>query len=123
MELKITPLKQLGENVFGKTFELTARSTRDYLLAYRKAGSVSGNHYHEGKSEGKNPEQLILVSGEAEIYAKDINTGEEHTERVNAPTLISIGAFILHTVTAITDISFFELNSLEEHKADTKRFS
>ncbi len=120
MELKITPITKLGENEFGKTFEFTTRATKGYLLAYRKAGSVSGNHYHEGKSEGKNPEQLILVSGEAEIYGRDINTGKELKEKVSAPTLISIGAYILHTVTAITDISFFELNSLEEHKADTK---
>lgn len=117
-KVKTTPLKELGKDQRGATYELSTRSTEGFLLAYRKAGSISGNHWHEGTSANKDPEILLLTSGKIEIYAKDLETNEEQTLTLEAPQKIEIGAKVLHTVTAITDCSFLEFNSLEDHKKD-----
>lgn len=119
MNLSIEQLNLLGENENGATFSLETRTASAFVFAQRKAGSVSGNHYHKGDSAGKNPEILILTAGSASLYAKDLTSNEEREMVIEAPTKVEIGANVLHTVTAITDISFLELNSIEEHKKDT----
>jgi len=112
---------ELGEDDRGSTHELDARETPKYLLAYRKKGAVSGNHYHAGVSAGKNPEQLLLISGEAQLDVEDLASGKSESLTLEAPVLVEIPAHVIHTVTALTDISFLEFNSLEEHQRDTHR--
>lgn len=117
--IKIESVNLIGSNDSGSTYELQKLQPEGYLLAYRKKGSISGNHYHEGKSKGKSPEKLLLISGKANIYGKNISTNEEFNKNVEAPVFIKISPMIIHTVTALTDISFIEFNSLDEHKNDT----
>lgn len=119
-KVKITEISLLGENERGATYELFTRSTKGFLLAYRKAGSISGNHWHQGKSKTKNPEILLLLSGKINLYCKDLETREEKSYELEAPIKAEIFANVLHTVTAITNCSFLEFNSLKEHKEDCK---
>jgi len=95
--------------------------TGEFLLVYRNAGSVSGQHYHKGISAGKNPEDMLLVQGSASFHWKDLTTNEEATIILTAPTRVIIKANIWHELTAITDIVFLELNSLKDGSEDTYR--
>ena len=91
----------------------------EFLLVYRKEGSISGQHYHKGASKGKNPEQMILVQGALMMQWKNILTQQNGTLRVEAPAKVTIEANVWHEVKALTDIIFIELNSLAEGSEDT----
>ncbi len=119
-KVQIERLKPFANDKRGRTYELPGGVADGHLLAFRKAGSVSGNHWHEGRSKGKDPEILLLVSGEIELMARDLKTNEELKVAVEAPARITIHPNVLHTLTANTDCCFLEFNSLEEHKADVK---
>ncbi len=118
-KLEIKPINLLSENNNGATYTLAGGATEGYLLAFRKQGSVSGNHWHEGKSKGKNPERIILVRGSFSLYVKDLDTEKTSTQVIKAPLEILIYPRLLHTLTALEDCAFLECNSVEEHKADT----
>jgi hypothetical protein len=118
-KLEIQPIDLLSTNNRGATYTLSGGTVEGYLLAFRTKGSVSGNHWHEGKSKGKNPERLILVSGSFKLDVTDLDTGEEASHALVAPVEVKIYPRLLHTLTALEDSAFLECNSLEEHKADT----
>ncbi len=115
----ISELDLLGEDERGASYEFKTRPTSGFLMATRKKGSKSGNHWHQGKSATKNPEILLLVYGEILLETKNITTGEEDSMVVKGPKKIEIYPNILHTLTSQTDCCFLEFNSLEEHKVDT----
>ena len=116
----IIDLQLLGTDERGSSYELKIRQTDGFLLANRKKGSVSGNHWHEGKSKSKNPEILLLISGKMLLEIKDLETNEVYKETLNGPVQVEIYPMALHTLTALEDCIFLECNSLEEHKRDTK---
>ena len=95
--------------------------TGEFLLVYRNAGTISGQHYHSGVSANKNPEDMLLVQGNIELHWKDIKSELEETIQVNAPSRVLIPAGIWHEVKALTDIVFIELNSLADGIEDTHR--
>ncbi len=119
--VRVIPLKIAAEDGRGSNVAVSIRSTTDLLLITRKKGTVSGEHFHEGKSPEKDPETHILISGEIELYCKSLKTGEIFREVILAPCLIEIPTNVWHKVTALTDITFLELNSIEQHKRDTVR--
>ena len=95
--------------------------TGEFLLVYRKAGTISGQHYHKGKSPGKNPEEMLLVQGSITMNWKNLQTNVSDTITIEAPSRVIIEANVWHEVKALTDIIFIELNSLEEGSEDTYR--
>jgi dTDP-4-dehydrorhamnose 3,5-epimerase-like enzyme len=95
--------------------------TGEFLLVYRKAGTISGQHYHKGISAGKNPEDMLLVQGSAILHWKDLKTNKEETVTMTAPARVLINANVWHELTAVTDIVFVELNSLADGSEDTHR--
>ena len=95
--------------------------TGEFLLVYRKAGTISGQHYHKGKSAGKNPEEMLLVQGSITMNWKNLGTEEQGTITIEAPSRVIIEANVWHEVKALTDIIFIELNSLVEGSEDTYR--
>tara|TARA_B100000780_G_C21123893_1_gene455568 strand:+ start:2114 stop:2485 length:372 start_codon:yes stop_codon:yes gene_type:complete len=117
--VEIKPLDLIGENEKGRTFGFETLARTGFIFAERKKGSVNGNHYHKGISEGKNPEILLLTSGKIELEVKEVNGNESQKHILDAPLLLEFKPFTIHTVTALTDIQFLEFNSIEEHKADT----
>ena len=95
--------------------------TGEFLLVYRKAGTISGQHYHKGKSPGKNPEEMLLVQGSIHMEWKNLLTEAKGNLTIEAPSRVIIEANVWHEVKALTDIIFLELNSLAEGSEDTYR--
>lgn len=118
--IKIQALHKIGENEKGATFSFNnLERNGDLVCGYRKAGSISGRHYHEGNSPQKNPELFIILHGEAELYARNLHTAEEIRETIKEPSLIEIHPFVWHEVKALTDFVFIELNTMQQHADDT----
>jgi len=105
----------------GALHYFSTNRTGEFLLVYRKAGTISGQHYHKGNSAGKNPEEMLLVQGSLTMNWKNLNTEEKGTLTIEAPSRVVIEAYVWHEVKALTDIIFIELNSLVEGSEDTFR--
>jgi dTDP-4-dehydrorhamnose 3,5-epimerase-like enzyme len=121
MCVTITPINLKAADERGALHYFSTDRTGEFLLLYRNAGSVSGQHYHKGISKGKNPEDMLLVQGKASLHWKDLNTNKEETVELVAPVRVLIQANVWHELTAITDIVFLELNSLADGSEDTYR--
>ncbi|HEX5554232.1 MAG TPA: hypothetical protein VFX43_13385 [Chitinophagaceae bacterium] len=119
--VKVTPLQMIGEDDRGATFTVFNNRSGNYMLAYRKAGSSSGRHYHTGKSAYKDPEVLYLLSGEALLRWRRIDEDVTGEIRVISPARVEIAVLIWHELVAVSDCSFWEMNSLEDVKADSIR--
>jgi hypothetical protein len=121
MSVTIVPISLKAADERGALHYFSTDRTGEFLLVYRNAGSVSGQHYHKGISAGKNPEDMLLVQGSAKLHWKDLKTDKEETIELIAPVRVLIQANIWHELTAITDIVFVELNSLADGSEDTYR--
>ncbi len=121
MSVKIFPINLKASDERGALHYFSTDRTGEFLLVYRNAGSVSGQHYHKGNSRGKNPEDMLLVQGKANLHWKDLKTNQEETVEIVAPSRVFIQANVWHELTAITDIVFVELNSLADGSEDTYR--
>jgi len=118
-DVVINPLHKIGENERGYTYSFDDFRQGEFLMGLRHQGSISGKHFHEGKSSQKNPEVMILFKGEVKLYVKDLKSGEEATETCTAPCSVTIPPYVWHELKALTDIGFFEMNTLEQHQQDT----
>lgn len=116
----IEPLNKFSENEKGSTFTFEDRPTSSFLFATRKQGAQFGNHWHEGVSSTKDPELLLFISGEMEMWVSDTNGQNEERVNLKAPLKLKIYPHVLHRFEAVTDCIFLEFNSLDEHVADTK---
>lgn len=121
MSVTICPIDLKAADARGALHYFNTDRTGEFLLVYRNAGSVSGQHYHKGISKGKNPEDMLLVQGSATLHWKDLNTNQEETVELIAPVRVLIQANVWHELIAITDIVFVELNSLADGSEDTYR--
>lgn len=121
MSVTIVPINLKAEDERGALHYFSTDRTEEFLLVYRNAGSVSGQHYHKGISAGKNPEDMLLVQGKASLHWKNLITNEEETIGLIAPIRVLIQPNVWHELTAITDIVFVELNSLADGSEDTYR--
>lgn len=117
--ITITPLDKIGTDERGYTYEYFHERYGRHLLCFRKAGSISGNHYHKGISLTKNPEIIILVHGSLMLHYSNVNDTEIIKTPIEGPVKIEIQPYVWHEFVSITDCSFLELNSLSEHVADT----
>jgi hypothetical protein len=121
MSVQIRPIDIKAVDERGALHYFSTDRTGEFLLVYRNAGTISGQHYHKGISLGKNPEDMLLVQGKASLHWKDLMTNEENTVELMAPIRVLIQANTWHELTAITDIVFIELNSLSDGSEDTHR--
>lgn len=121
MSVQIRPIDIKAVDERGALHYFSTDRTGEFLLVYRNAGTISGQHYHKGISVGKNPEDMLLVQGKASLHWKDLMTNEENTVELMAPIRVLIQANTWHELTAITDIVFIELNSLSDGSEDTHR--
>jgi len=115
----VTPLDKIGSDERGYTYEYFHERYGRHLLCFRKAGTVSGRHYHKGISLTKNPEILILAQGTVILNWRRTNSPDLQSEKIEGPARIEIPAYIWHEIVTVTDSVFLELNSLSEHTADT----
>jgi dTDP-4-dehydrorhamnose 3,5-epimerase-like enzyme len=121
MSIQICAIEVKAVDERGALHFFSTDRTGEFLLVYRNAGTISGQHYHNGISKGKNPEEMLLVQGEITLNWKDIQTQEIGTMNIKAPSRVIIPAKIWHEVIALTDIVFIELNSLKDGSEDTYR--
>ncbi len=121
MSVTISKIEVKAIDERGALHYFSTNRSGEFLLVYRKAESVSGQHYHTGKSAGKNPEEMLLVQGTLTMNWKNLGTGETGTVNIEAPSRVVIQANIWHEVKALTDIIFIELNSLVDGSEDTYR--
>ncbi|MES2777973.1 MAG: hypothetical protein V4722_27585 [Bacteroidota bacterium] len=119
--VKVIPLTKIGSDERGATFVFDTERTGQFMVAHRKAGSVSGNHYHAGKHVSKNPEKLIMMSGTAILDWKDLASGEAGSETVVGPAEMWISPNVWHKVTAVNDFVMLELNGMDAGVGDTER--
>ena len=108
---KISPLR---DNARGNAYGFDVRPCGYPIILHRKAGTTSGNHYHKGITQSKSPEIFYLAKGKIRLSVKDIETAEEEIYEVEENTKIEIPPKIYHTVFALTDIIFIELNTKKE---------
>jgi tellurite resistance-related uncharacterized protein len=119
VSVSIIDVKAIDER--GALHYFSTNRTGEFLIVYRKAGSISGQHYHKGKSVGKNPEEMLLLQGSITMNWKNLETNITDTITIEAPSRVIIKANVWHEVKALTDIIFIELNSLAEGSEDTYR--
>jgi dTDP-4-dehydrorhamnose 3,5-epimerase-like enzyme len=121
MSVSVSKIDVKAMDERGALHYFNTNRTGEFLLVYRKAGTISGQHYHKGKSAGKNPEEMLLVQGAIQMEWKNLLTEEKGTLTIEAPSRVIIEANVWHEVKAMTDIIFLELNSLAEGSEDTYR--
>lgn len=119
--IKATQIIPAGTDERGYTAEFEQDRTGTQLIVFRKAGSISGRHYHKGLSATKNPEILILLSGTCTFNWKHIDDAEVQTTEYTGPIKFEIAPYIWHEIIPVTDCTFIEQNSIAEHAADTFR--
>lgn len=117
--MTITPLAATGPDDRGYTCEYLHERMSSQLIIFRKAGTVSGRHYHKGLSATKDPEIFILLQGQCTVNWRHIENTDTQTATITGPTRLDIPPFVWHEVVATTDCTFLELNSIAEHVADT----
>ncbi len=117
--MTITPIDIKGQDERGYTAEYDHARSGKQLVVHRKAGTVSGRHYHKGLSSTKDPELFILLNGTCTLNWRHIDEEQMHTQLLIAPVQLAIAPYEWHEVITETDCTFLELNSIEEHAADT----
>jgi hypothetical protein len=121
MSIKVTDLEQVGSDERGYTYEYFHERYGRHLIVFRRAGSISGRHYHKGISMNKNPEIIMLCHGCIRLNWRKPNNPNTETLIIEGPKKIEIPAFTWHELIAETDCCFIELNSVSEHESDTFR--
>jgi hypothetical protein len=121
--ISIKPLNKLGEDERGVTYNFKTKTTGDFIFLTRKAGSLSGNTYHEGKNKGTNPKTFILLSGSIEFSYRHVESTTITIEIISEPSIVEIQPFVTHAVKAITDITMLEANSIQDIQEDRVRES
>lgn len=119
--IKATQIVPAGMDERGFTAEFAQERIGTHLIVFRKAGTISGRHYHKGLSATKNPEVLILLNGTCTFNWKHIEDAEVQTAQYSAPVHFEIPPLVWHEIIPDTDCTFMEQNSIAEHAADTFR--
>ena len=118
-QVTIIPIQKFHEDDRGSTYVFDTDKTGEFIISYRKKGSLSARHYHKGRSANKNPEKIIIMQGAATINWIDTMTGEKGVAKAIAPAMVQIQAFVWHEVVADEDMIVFELNALADGQGDT----
>ena len=119
--IEIIPIAKIAEDERGATHYFDTDRSGQFIIGYRKAGSVSARHYHKGIAKNKNPEQVILMKGEATVNWFDVNGDAKGSSKITAPSMLIVHAWTWHEVIADTDIVIFELNALADGQQDVFR--
>lgn len=117
--VRITELDKIGYDQRGYTYEYFHERMGRHIVIFRKAQTVSGNHYHKGLSLTKNPEMLLLLSGAITIRYKEAQQSSIKSVQITVPSQIEIFPYVWHEVYCHTDCTMLELNAISEHEMDT----
>ena len=114
MLAKIEKVSLWKDDERGKIYQFSARESGFFLVLYRRKNTTSGDHYHKGTIKSKSPEIFYFISGQAELYLKNLNSGEEEKHLIEPGIKIEIPPYIYHSFLALTDIVLIELNVSKE---------
>ncbi|MBL7718498.1 MAG: hypothetical protein JNL72_06670 [Flavipsychrobacter sp.] len=117
--MTITPIELSGQDERGFTAEYYHERLGQQLIIFRKAGTVSGRHYHKGLSLTKAPEIFILLTGTCTVNWRYVNEEAVQSANLIGPVKLEIPAHTWHELVMHTDCTCIELNSISEHKNDT----
>ena len=119
MTITIKRYARLSEDARGYTANYYHDRIGEQLILFRKAGTVSGRHYHKGRSLSKNPEVFMLLSGTCTINWRGLADTALHTTEVTGPARLDIPAYVWHELIMETDCTCLEFGSIADHDADT----
>lgn len=119
--IKVTKLHLVGQDDRGATYDYSLKNRNDFVFITRKAGTTSGNTYHEGKSPTTNPKTFVLLTGELEFSYRHIDERSHQVVVVTEPCIIEVEPNVTHSVKAITDIAILECNSITDIVNDRHR--
>ena len=94
------------------------RKQSDFLFITRKANSLSGNTYHEGKNSGTNPKVFIFISGKIKLSYRKVGTKKVYVNIIDKPSIIKVIPFVIHNIEVIEDAIFLECNSITDLQND-----
>jgi dTDP-4-dehydrorhamnose 3,5-epimerase-like enzyme len=117
--MKITALPPLSIDNRGYTALYRHERMGEHIIVFRKAGTISGRHYHKGIAPTKNPELFLLLSGTLLLTWRKPEETSLQQAYVNGPAMIEIPPYIWHEMLMQTDCTALELGSLQDHKDDT----
>jgi len=118
--ITIIPLNNIGSDARGATYTFQNERTGEFIFIIRKPGSISGNEYHTGKHPYKNPEKIILLSGEALVEWVNMQNDEAGEMTIEGPAAVCIPSMVWHRITAISDLMILEQNGLDAAKDTIK---
>lgn len=120
--VQIRKFNMLGEDVRGFTAEFSlSRKQDNFVFISRKAGTLSGNFYHEGKSPATNPKMFVLLTGKIIFSYRKIGTDKKYSQEIEAPAVIEIASHVTHKAEAVTDFVLLECNSIKDVEHDIIR--
>ncbi len=112
----------IGTDERGITAEFfLPRKQAEFVMITRKAGSISGNTYHEGKSPATNPKTFVLLQGKIIFSYRKIGTEEKFSDEIEAPAIIEALPRVTHSVEALSDILILECNAIKDIQDDRIR--
>lgn len=94
------------------------RKQDDFLLITRKAGTLSGNTYHEGKTIATNPKIFILFTGKIRFSYRKAGEASQQSVEVTAPAILEVEPYTVHKVEALEDIVMLECNAIKDIQED-----
>ncbi|MBI2499081.1 hypothetical protein HYV88_02465 [Candidatus Woesearchaeota archaeon] len=110
--IKLRRIEQVNPGDGARRFFQPFQGERGYVtLGVYKKGSGSDFHYHMGDDPSKNPERLFLVTGRCFLEARDGFSSETYSEVLDGKIEVSINLGILHKITALDDVVFFEFRN------------
>ncbi len=120
--VQIRKFNAIGEDERGLTAEFSLpRKQNEFVYVSRKAGSLSGNTYHEGKSPATQPKMFILLTGKIVLSYRKIGTDKKYNKEIDAPAVIEISPHVTHKVEALNDFVLLECNSIKDIQNDRVR--
>ncbi|MBW2963370.1 hypothetical protein KY306_01185 [Candidatus Woesearchaeota archaeon] len=118
LKIKTQKLEQYHHSEKGDSFLVNNKGLSDISILKRNKGSVSGRHYHLGKTKSKNPERFVLLSGKIKLYIEDVKTKESQTLIIEENTYFEIPPYVYHEVKALTDFIALEFNISNKDQKD-----
>ncbi len=119
--IEIISIPKIGEDERGATHYFNTDRTGEFIIGYRKKGSASARHYHKGLAVQKDPERVIIMSGEATVNWFDLDGNAKGSDKIIAPAMLVVHKMTWHEVIADTDFVMLELNELAAGREDTFR--
>lgn len=117
--VKIKPFHLIGKDDRGITAAFSLIRKQDqFIYITRKKGTISGNTYHEGKSQAVNPKIFLLLAGSIVFSYRKIGDNPVVTEIVQAPSMIEVSPYVTHQVEVVEDAILLECNAIADIEND-----